>query len=108
MVSEPWRRRDPPAVSSSFIRFSTGCCGIADLCEPWHGFVHEDIDYALGNCCLLNLAAAVPLVAVAAVFQGQELEERRVLVPGVVLLVAWVFELGSSRFINTTDWSVTP
>ena len=55
-----------------------------------------------------NLAVAVPWVAVAAVFQGQELEERRVLVPGVVLLVAWVFELGSSRFINTTYRSVTP
>ena len=42
-----------------------------------------------------NLAVAVPLVAVAAGFQGQELEERQGLVPGVVLPVAWVFGLGS-------------
>ena len=41
-----------------------------------------------------NLAVAVPLVAVAAVFQGQELEECRGMVPGVVLPVAWVFGLG--------------
>ena len=40
-----------------------------------------------------NLAAAVPSVAVAAVFQGEESEERQGLVPGVDLPVAWVFEL---------------
>jgi len=39
-----------------------------------------------------NLAAAVPVVGV--VFQGEESEERRGLVPGVALLVAWVFGLG--------------
>ncbi len=42
-----------------------------------------------------NLAVAVPLVAVAAVCQGQVLEERQGSVPGVALSVAWVFELGS-------------
>ena len=42
-----------------------------------------------------NLAVAVPLVAVAAVCQGQELAERQGLVPGVGLPVAWVFGLGS-------------
>ncbi len=48
-------------------------------------------------------AEAVPLVAVAAVCQGQELEERQGLVPGVVLSVAGVFGLGSWHFINTTN-----
>ncbi len=42
-----------------------------------------------------NLAVAVPLVAVAAVCQEKEMEERRGLVPGVALPVAWVFGLGS-------------
>ncbi len=42
-----------------------------------------------------NLAVAVPLVAVAAVCQGPELEERQEMVPGAALLVAWVFGLGS-------------
>jgi len=42
-----------------------------------------------------NLAAAVPSVAVAAVFQGEETEERRGLVPGAALPVAWVFGLES-------------
>ncbi len=42
-----------------------------------------------------NLAAVVLLVAVAAVCQGKELEERQGLVPGVALAVAWVFALGS-------------
>ncbi len=42
-----------------------------------------------------NLAVVVPLVAVAAVCQGEELEERQGLVPGVALVVAWVFGLGS-------------
>ncbi len=42
-----------------------------------------------------NLAVAVPLVVVAAVGQGQELEEHQGLVPGVALSVAWVFGLGS-------------
>ncbi len=42
-----------------------------------------------------NLAAVVLLVAVAAVCQGKELEERQGLVPGVALAVAWVFGLGS-------------
>ncbi len=42
-----------------------------------------------------KLAVAVPLVAVAAVCQGKELEERQELVPGVALTVAWVFGLGS-------------
>ncbi len=41
------------------------------------------------------LAAAVPLVAVVVVSQGEELEERQELVPGVAPPVAWVFELGS-------------
>ncbi len=41
------------------------------------------------------LAVAVPSVAVAAVCQGEGLEERRGLVPGVVPPVAWVFELGT-------------
>ncbi len=34
-------------------------------------------------------------VAVAAVCQGRELEERQGMVPGVALLVAWVFGPGS-------------
>jgi len=38
---------------------------------------------------------AVPLEAVAAVSQEEEMEERRELVPGVALPVAWVFGLGS-------------
>ncbi len=42
-----------------------------------------------------NLVVAVPLVAVAAVCQGEELEERQGSVPGVALAVAWVFGLGS-------------
>ena len=42
-----------------------------------------------------NLAVVVPLVAVAAVCQGEALEERQGLVPGVALAVAWVFGLGS-------------
>ena len=42
-----------------------------------------------------NLAVAVPLVVAAAVCQGQELEERQGMVPGVALSVAWVFGLGS-------------
>ncbi len=42
-----------------------------------------------------NLAVVVPLVAVAAVCQGEGLEERQGLVPGVALAAAWVFELGS-------------
>ena len=42
-----------------------------------------------------SLAVAVPLVAVAAVCQGKELEERQGMVPGVALPVAWVFGLGS-------------
>ncbi len=42
-----------------------------------------------------NLAVAVPLVAVAAVCQEKEMEERQGLVPGVALPVAWVFGLGS-------------
>ena len=41
------------------------------------------------------LAEAVSLVAVAAVFQGEESEERRGLVPGVALPAAWVIGLGS-------------
>ena len=49
-----------------------------------------------------NLAVAVPLVAVAVVCQGKELEERQGLVPGVDLAAAWVFELESWRFINST------
>ena len=43
------------------------------------------------------LAVAVPLVAVTAVCQGEGLEERRGLVPGVAPPVAWVFALGSSE-----------
>ena len=42
-----------------------------------------------------NLAVAVPLEAVAAVSQEEELEERQGLVPGAALPVAWVFGLGS-------------
>ncbi len=42
-----------------------------------------------------DLAAAVPSVAVAAVFQGQELAERQGMVPGAVLPVAWVSGLGA-------------
>ncbi len=42
-----------------------------------------------------NLAVAVPLVVVAAVCQGEELEERQGLVPAVGLPVAWVLGLGS-------------
>ena len=48
-----------------------------------------------------NLAVAVQVAAVAAVCQGQELEERQGMVPGVALPVAGVFELGSSHFFNT-------
>ena len=42
-----------------------------------------------------GMAAVAPSVAVAAVCQGAELEERQGLVPGGALPVAWVFELGS-------------
>ena len=42
-----------------------------------------------------NLAVMVPLVAVAAVCQGKELEERQGLVPGVALAAAWVIVLES-------------
>ncbi len=42
-----------------------------------------------------NLAVVVPLVAVAAVCQGEELEERQGMGPGVAPAAAWVFELGS-------------
>ena len=41
------------------------------------------------------LAVVVPLVVVAAVCQGKELEESRGLVPGAALAAAWVFGLGS-------------
>jgi len=42
-----------------------------------------------------NLAVAVPLVVVAALCQGEKLEEPQGLVPGAALPVAWVFGLGS-------------
>jgi hypothetical protein len=42
-----------------------------------------------------NLAVVVPVVAVAAVCRGEELEERQGLVPGAGLPVAWVFGLRS-------------
>ncbi len=42
-------------------------------------------------------------MAVAGAGQAEELGERQGLVPGVGLPVAWVFGLGPSRFINTTD-----
>ncbi len=48
-----------------------------------------------------NLVMAVPLAAVAAVCQGQELEDRQGMVPGVALSVALVFGLGSSHFFNS-------
>ena len=54
------------------------------------------------------LAVAVPLVAVVAVFQGKELEERQGLVPRVALPVAWVFGFGSLQFNNTTNRPVHP
>ncbi len=41
------------------------------------------------------LAVVVPLVVVAAVCRGKELEESRGLVPGAALAAAWVFGLGS-------------
>ncbi len=41
-----------------------------------------------------DLAGAALSVVVAAVFQGQELEERQGMVPEVDLPVAWVFGLG--------------
>ena len=43
---------------------------------------------------MYNLAEAVPLVAVAAGCQGQELEERQGLAPEVALPVAGEFGLG--------------
>ena len=45
---------------------------------------------------MLNLAEEVPSVAVAADCREVESEERRGLVPGVVLPAAWVFVLGSN------------
>lgn len=42
-----------------------------------------------------GLAAVVPLVAVAAAFPEQELEECRGLVPGAAPVEAWVFGFGS-------------
>jgi hypothetical protein len=42
-----------------------------------------------------NLAAVVPLVAVAADCQGEELEERQGWAPGAVLPAAWGFGLES-------------
>ena len=42
-----------------------------------------------------SLAVVVPLVAVAAVCQGEKLKEHQELGPGVALPVAWVFGLGS-------------
>jgi hypothetical protein len=42
-----------------------------------------------------NLAVVVPLVAVAAVCQGEELEERQGWAPGAVLPAAWGFGLES-------------
>ncbi len=49
------------------------------------------------------LAVAVPLVAVAAVDQGEELEERQGLVPGVAPPAALVIGLGSQQFRNSTN-----
>ncbi len=49
----------------------------------------------------LDLAAA-RLVAVGAVCQEDELAGRPGLVPAAVLPAAWVFGLGSWRFINST------
>ena len=42
-----------------------------------------------------KLAMAVPLVAVAAVCQGEGVGERQGLVPGVALQAAWVLGLES-------------
>ena len=42
-----------------------------------------------------RLTVVVPLAAVAVDCQGDELEERQRLGPGVALPVAWVFELES-------------
>ena len=44
----------------------------------------------------------------AEVRRGAELEERRGLVPVVAVAVAWVFEPGSSPFINTTKRPIYP
>ena len=44
----------------------------------------------------------------AEVRRGAELEERRGLVPVVAVAVAWVFEPGSSPFINTTNRPIYP
>ncbi len=49
----------------------------------------------------LDLAAA-RLVAVGAACQGDELVERQGVGPRAVLPAAWVFGLGSWRFINST------
>ena len=54
-----------------------------------------DLVSAVNVTAMHYLAAAVPLVAVAAFYQGEELEERQELVPGVALPVAWVFGLAS-------------
>ncbi len=55
-----------------------------------------------------NLAVAVPLVVVAALCQGEKLEEPQGLVPGLALPVARVFGLGSKHSINTTNRRVHP
>jgi hypothetical protein len=59
----------------------------------WHGIHRSRIRGYLA--AIHNLAVAVPLAAVSAVCQGEELEERQGLVLGVALPVAWVFGFGS-------------
>jgi hypothetical protein len=54
-----------------------------------------------------SLAVVVPLVAVAAVCQGEELEERPGLAPAAVLLAAWVLRLGAWHFNDNTEWRCT-
>ena len=51
-----------------------------------------------------SLPVVVPLVAVAAVCQGEELEERPGLAPAAVLLAAWVLRLGAWHFNDNTEW----
>jgi hypothetical protein len=54
-----------------------------------------------------SLAVVVPLVAVAAVCQGEELEEHPGLAPAAVLLAAWVLRLGAWHFNDNTEWRCT-
>ena len=55
-----------------------------------------------------KLAVAVPLAAVAAVCQGEELVERQGSVPGAALPVAWGLGLGSKPYAHFTEHPLHP